>query len=35
MLYVETSLDAKRKAQDALSQRLGFIVKPGASAVAG
>lgn len=35
MLYVETSLDAKRKAQDALSQRLGFTVKPGAPVAAG
>ena len=28
MIYVETSLDAKRKAQDALSQRLGLSVQP-------
>ena len=28
MLYVETSLDAKRMAQDALSQRLGLALTP-------
>jgi integrase len=29
MIYVETGLDAKRKAQDVLSQRLELMVKPG------
>ena len=33
MIYVETSLDAKRRSQDALSQRLGFATEAPAAAV--
>ena len=31
MVYVETSLEAKRRAQDTLSQRLGLSAPPSAA----
>lgn len=34
MIYVETSLEAKRRAQDALSERLGFSIELGSPAAA-